>query len=196
MPNATVEFYRKNSQSFTESTLNVDMSPLYQRFLPNIPAGGHILDAGCGSGRDALHFKKVGFTVSAFDACPELAAFASDLLGEKVEVKTFAELSENQQYDGIWCCASLLHVKQGELPSALQNLATALKSGGSIYVSFKYGDAERNAQGRHFTDLNEDGLAELVAKQQLLEVFEVWQTCDQRPGREHELWLNALLKRR
>jgi ubiquinone/menaquinone biosynthesis C-methylase UbiE len=42
------------------------MAPLYTRFLARIPAGGHILDAGCGSGRDALAFRKLGYAVTAF----------------------------------------------------------------------------------------------------------------------------------
>jgi hypothetical protein len=34
---------------------------LYKPFLSLLPPGGHILDAGCGSGRDALEFKRWGF---------------------------------------------------------------------------------------------------------------------------------------
>lgn len=195
MPNSTIQFYRDNSLSFTESTLKVDMSPLYQRFIPHLPKSGHILDAGCGSGRDALYFKELGFTVSAFDACPELAGFASHLLGEEVAIKTFAEVNEQEQFDGIWCCASLLHVAKIDLAITFQRLANALKANGILYVSFKYGNQERNSQGRHFTDLNEEGLNDLIKSQSRLKIIEVWQTGDQRPGREHERWLNALIKK-
>ena len=44
--------------------------------LDGLPAGARILDAGCGSGRDAKAFAALGHRVTAFDASPELAALA------------------------------------------------------------------------------------------------------------------------
>jgi ubiquinone/menaquinone biosynthesis C-methylase UbiE len=34
----------------------LNLTPLYARFLEQLPAGGSILDAGCGSGRDTRAF--------------------------------------------------------------------------------------------------------------------------------------------
>jgi len=87
-----------------------------------------------------------------------------------------------------------LHVPLVELHDVLQRLACALRSGGVLYASFKYGTGEREHQGRRFTDLDEAGLAALVAGVQGLEVLEIWVTADRRPGREAELWLNALMQ--
>ena len=191
--NPTLTFYNQNAQHFTDSTLQVDMSALYREFLPNIPTKGHILDAGCGSARDAAYFKQQGFTVSAFDASEALAALASQYLQQTVEVSTFQQLDRVNQYDGIWCCASLLHVPKEELPAVFINLQNALKPNGVLYVSFKYGTSERFDNGREFTDLDEDGLNDLIHACPKLSLIKHWQSPDQRPGREHEIWLNALL---
>jgi len=48
------------------------MSAIHERFLQAIPAGGNILDAGCGSGRDAKAFKELGYRIIAFTASREL----------------------------------------------------------------------------------------------------------------------------
>ncbi|MGB2065821.1 MAG: methyltransferase domain-containing protein, partial [Marinomonas gallaica] len=64
----TTLYYDTFAEDFAKSTLPVDMSALYQRFLPLIPLQGHILDAGCGSGRDAKYFQSIGHKVWAFDA--------------------------------------------------------------------------------------------------------------------------------
>ncbi|WP_328987882.1 class I SAM-dependent methyltransferase [Thiorhodovibrio winogradskyi] len=64
-------------------------------------------------------------------------------------------------FDGIWACASLLHVPLDQLADALARLSRALKKDGVLYASFKYGRGEREHNGRRFTDLNESGLAEL-----------------------------------
>ncbi|OUS68839.1 SAM-dependent methyltransferase [Pseudoalteromonas sp. A601] len=194
MPNKTLSYYNQNAQSFSDSTLHVDMSALYAEFLPLIPKHGHIIDAGCGSARDAAYFKQQGFTVSAFDASAELAKLASDYLKQPVEVKTFQQLDCSNQYDGIWCCASLLHVPKNELPQVFLNLQHALKPNGVLYVSFKYGDTEREHNGREFTDLNEEGLTSLITHHTELKIIKQWQSVDQRPGRESEVWLNALIK--
>ncbi|WP_338040958.1 hypothetical protein [Marinomonas algicola] len=69
----TTLYYNMYAEDFAENTLSVDMSALYQCFLPLIPLQGHILDAGCGSGRDAKYFQSLGYEVSAFDASSELA---------------------------------------------------------------------------------------------------------------------------
>jgi len=98
-------------------------------------------------------------------------------------------------FDGIWACASLLHVPEAELPDVMQRLRNALKPRGILYASFKYGRGERKHQGRLFTDLDEPGLAALLRQVPGLEEVETWITGDLRPGREAERWLNALLRR-
>lgn len=195
VPTKTLNYYNQNAQSFSDSTLNVDISALYAEFLPLIPKHGHILDAGCGSARDAMYFKQQDFTVSAFDASSELAKLASNYLQQAVEVKTFQQLNCTNKYDGIWCCASLLHVPKVELPQVFLKLQNALKPKGVLYVSFKYGTQERVHNGREFTDLNKDGLTALIAHHTELKILKQWQTVDQRPERESEVWLNALLTR-
>ncbi|CAM3755457.1 class I SAM-dependent methyltransferase [Rheinheimera salexigens] len=195
MTNSTLAYYNQNAKCFSDSTLNVDMSALYAEFLPLITPQGHILDAGCGSARDAAYFKQQGFIVSAFDASEQLAALASDHLQQPVEVKTFQQLADKNHYDGIWCCASLLHIPKNELPQTFLKLQNALKPNGILYVSFKYGRQERLHNGRKFTDLNESGLRALVNKYKQMQLVKYWQSVDQRPGRESEVWLNALIKK-
>ena len=194
MPSTTLTYYNNNAQTFSDSTLNVDMSALYAEFLPHVKQHGHILDAGCGSARDAAYFKNQGFTVSAFDASPALAKLASNYLQQPVEIKTFQELECVNKYDGIWCCASLLHVPKAELPQVFLKLQNALKPDGVLYVSFKYGTQERIHNGREFTDLNESALTALINSHTKLKIIKQWQTVDQRPGRESQVWLNALIK--
>ena len=194
MPSTTLTYYNNNAQTFSDSTLNVDMSALYAEFLPHIKQHGHILDAGCGSARDAAYFKNQGFTVSAFDASPALAKLASNYLQQPVVIKTFQGLECVNKYDGIWCCASLLHVPKAELPQVFLKLQNALKPDGVLYVSFKYGTQERVHNGREFTDLNESALTALINSHTKLKIIKQWQTVDQRPECESQVWLNALIK--
>lgn len=190
----TLHYYQNNAQRFFEETVNVDMSSLYAAFTLHLPAGALVLDAGCGSGRDAHAFSQQGYRVDAFDASSELVALARQHTGLPVKQMTFAELNEQEKYNGIWCCASLLHVSRHELPEVMRKLASALKPGGVWYLSFKYGEGEREKEGRHFTDMTEASLLALLAAMPPIRAETLWVTRDKRPGRS-ELWLNGLLKK-
>ena len=192
--NNSINYYQQNANRFFEKTLNVDMSSIYDRFLSLMPQNGKILDAGCGSGRDTKVFLDRGFQVHAFDAAPILARLASEYLNHKVEVLRFQELSFNKEFDGIWACASLLHVPNTELPDVLQQMFRALKLGGILYASFKYGTRETEINGRHFTDMDKAGLTLLVGKVKGFSIIETWVSEDLRPDRKNEYWLNTLLK--
>jgi superfamily II DNA or RNA helicase/SAM-dependent methyltransferase/SOS-response transcriptional repressor LexA len=194
VPTTTVGYYNDRAEQFFSSTLRVDMGPIYERFLDGLAPGASILDAGCGSGRDARAFAERGFSVSAFDASVELAKRASEHCGFAVDVRRFEDVDEVAQYDAIWCCASLLHVPLLDMPSVLSKLWAALKAGGRIYVSYKLGSGEREHDGRRFTDADENTVrAWLGAMPELLRM-EFWQTQDQRPDRT-ESWTNALVHR-
>ena len=82
--NSNIEYYNNNSKEFIENTINSDMSLWRDKFEKYIPDGGHILDAGCGSGRDSKAFFKHGYSVVAFDASREMCKFASEYLGFEV----------------------------------------------------------------------------------------------------------------
>ena len=191
----TIEFYNRNASAFFKDTVSVDMSELHARFLLKIPEGGIILDAGCGSGRDSKAFKDLGYRVAAFDAATAMATLAGELLKQSVSVRCFDDIDEVSFYDGIWVCASLLHLPSSELPEALHRLWSALKPGGTIYLSFKEGRGEREKDGRHFTDLDENALRVLLKNLCHVEKIDCWQTLDQRPGRSDK-WLNALVRRK
>jgi SAM-dependent methyltransferase len=192
----TLAYYDAAAESFFATTVDVDMSSLYEPFLRELAGGAAILDAGCGSGRDARIFNERGYAVTATEPSPALATLAEAYCGLLVEPRRFQDIDWRERFDGIWACASLLHVPLAELPEVLQRLAHALRPRGVLYVSFKYGRGEREQGGRRFTDLDEAGLDKLLRLVPTLAVVKTWTTADRRPDREGERWLNALLSRR
>lgn len=190
----TIDYYNEQAEEFTASTFEVDMESLYQPFLAELPEGARILDVGCGSGRDTLAFKKKGYQVDSIDYSEELVKKATQLTGIPVRLQSFYEIDADQAYDGIWACASLLHCERHRLAEVLQRMLRALKPGGVIYMSFKYGDSDREKDGRAFTDLNEQQAQELLAEFDQVSLVQQWITIDKRPERD-EQWLNLLLKK-
>lgn len=190
----TINYYQNHAQRFFADTINVDMASLYAPFIAHLPPGSRVLDAGCGSGRDARAFAEMGYQVEAFDASSEMVRLATQHSGLAVKQMTFSDVDATDHYDGIWCCASLLHVEAHALPQAMRTLAQALKPGGIWYVSFKYGEQEREKEGRHFSDFTESTLTALVNGLANVQVASMWTTQDKRPDRD-ETWLNALLRK-
>jgi SAM-dependent methyltransferase len=193
-PAETIDYYRTHARDFFESTVGVDMAPLHAAFLSRLPPGARILDAGCGSGRDARAFAGRGHLVTAFDASAPLARLASEHGGFPVAVRRFDEVEEVAAYEGIWACASLLHVPLAALPDALGRLWRALRPGGCFYLSFQLGQGERTHEGRHFTDADDPTLRAWLRALPAVASVDTWVTRDRRPGRD-ESWLNALVAR-
>lgn len=191
----TLNYYNENAKSFIEGTANVDFVSVQDIFLQLLPSYGTILDFGCGSGRDTKYFIEHGYKVDAIDGSIELCKLASEYTGIDVKHMLFQELTDARKYDGIWACASILHVKRTELPEILQKMCNATKNNGIIYVSFKYGDYEGERNGRYFTDMTEESMSELLTYIPELKVEKQWITGDVREGRGDERWLNMILRK-
>ena len=192
----TLNYYAKNTEEFIASTLEADMSQTQKKFLALLPKGAHILDLGCGSGRDSLCFIQQGFQVTAVDGSLELAKFASELIGQEVIVADFKDLElPPSSFDAIWASASLLHVHSEDLPGILAKVIDFAKPGAIFYMSFKYGDYEGERGGRYYTDLDEARFADFLQKSgRHLEIIEQWVAKDVRPEKPG-LWLNTLARK-
>lgn len=171
------------------------MNAVYQVFLDYIPNKGLILDAGCGSGRDSLVFINKGYEVVAFDSSPELVLRASKHISKTVLLLSFEDIKFYNMFDGVWACASILHIPKVDMEAVLLKLANSLKTGGIIYTSYKYGDNEGIKDGRYFSDYTETSFDELLMAISNLELIKYWYSSDFRVGRENEKWLNILLRK-
>ena len=165
----TIPYYDANAADFVNITQSVDFHETQEIFLPYLQPHReirhsndlaesellsaphqngivemlrseiHILDFGCGPGRDAKYFINRGYRVTAADGSAEICKAASEYLGQPVRHMLFQELNDRDIYDGIWACASILHLTKKELPGVIRRMRTALKENGAIYTSFKYG---------------------------------------------------------
>ena len=192
--NETKEYYQNNAQAFFDDTVNADISEQYDRFLKYIPNGGKVLDFGCGSGRDTKAFLQRGYCVDAIDGSSELCKLASDYCGIQVNCMDFYDLSDTEKYDGIWACASLLHIPKNEMPTMLSKMKKALVQNGVIYASFKLGDFEGNRNGRFFSDVNPVIFEEMISDVIGLVKVDEWFTEDVRPEKK-TTWYNVILRK-
>lgn len=194
MVNKTLNYYNQNADSFIEGTVSVNFKEVQDKFL-QLLLGKKILDFGCGSGRDTIYFLKSVFDVTATDGSEELCKYASEYTGIQVKQMLFQDLDDVDYYDGIWACSSILHLSKNELRIVMNKMSRALKSGGIIYTSFKYGNFEGERNGRFFTDFTIDEFTDFVKDVKEMAIEEYWITGDVRPGRGDERWLNLILRK-
>jgi SAM-dependent methyltransferase len=192
----TLDYYNQNASQYSEGTYDADVSLLQQEFMSRLKPGSLILDFGCGSGRDTRSFLDHGFQVEATDGSEELCRIASAHTGISVRQMLFQDLHEQNRYDGIWACASILHLNKTDLQQVLQQMADALKDQGIAYISFKYGDFEGIRNERYFTYLKEDSLQAMLDQIPSLSLTKEWITGDVRQDRHSEQWLNAIITKR
>jgi len=132
----TLKYYNENAQSFASGTVSVKFTKVQDKFLEKLNPDAYILDFGCGAGRDTKYFLSRGYQVDAVDGSEQLCRIASEYTEIKVRQMLFQELDEKEKYDGIWACASILHLPKKQLREVLKNMYAALKSKGWIYTSF------------------------------------------------------------
>jgi SAM-dependent methyltransferase len=178
----TLAFYDQHAEDFIERTAKVSMAQLYEPFLALIRLEGHILDAACGSGRDAAEFARRGYHVTAFDGSGKMARLASSRTGLNVLHLRFDEIGWQEEFDGIWASASLLHLPSAQLDEAMGRMVRALRTGGVLYVSIKLGEFAGMRDARWFTDTQPSTVRQLLASSGL-DVIRIWQTDDIRPDR-------------
>ena len=193
--NKTLEFYDRHTDDFISGTLEADMEETRTRFASYLPDHALILDFGCGSGRDTKAFLQAGYQVEAADGSEEICIKASEYTGIHVQRMLFSELCEINKYDGIWACASILHLPREELRGTLQKIETALKPGGVLYTSFKYGTFEGIRDGRYFTDFTEETLCAFWKEATSMQIAESWITEDVRSDRKGKQWINLISRR-
>ena len=192
----TLDFYNENAKNYFETTVNADMKIQHETFLNYIKRGGKILDFGCGSGRDSLYFKNLGYDVTAIDGSSEMCKLASLYTGLDVKCMNFNDFDDIDTYDGVWACASLLHVDKHDLLRILTKLRDSLKQNGHMFVALKNGKGEEvTKEGRYYNYLDIADVEDLAFSSGL-DIVLVYMSYSVSNPREEKYWNNFILKKK
>jgi SAM-dependent methyltransferase len=152
---STLEWYTHQAAAYADYAGAAGCLAL-DRFAAMLPAGGEVLDFGCGSGWAADRLNGAGFRACALDASPGLAEEARRRYGVEVTLGPFEDLEDVEAYDGVWAAFSLLHDSRAAVPGHLARLHRALRPHGVLYLGLKEGEGEsRDSLGRLYTYFRE-----------------------------------------
>lgn len=159
MDKPTLDYYALHASEVAQR-YEVAPSPLAHRFAESFPSGGRILDIGCGSGRDLAQLHKQGFQTYGVDGTEEFVQLAQMLHPElkgRVVQGLLPDLPTpfDGEFDGVLCCAVLMHIDSTELFNAALSIKRCLKVNGRLLISVPSqrsdtSDGERDANGRLF----------------------------------------------
>lgn len=138
---ATLAFYEANAPRYTLSFGQAPSRHL-DAFLDELKPGAHILELGCGGGRDSARILERGFGLDATDGSVAMVKKANERFRIDARVLKFGELSAEREYNAAWAHACLLHVARADLPAVLDAIHRALRPGGRHYANYKLGNGE------------------------------------------------------
>ena len=190
---ATIDSYDRSAVDYAARFAATELDIPMARFVDLLPSKtGRVLDAGCGAGRDLESLRSRGLKPIGVD-------LSTGLLRE-AQRRTTAPLIQGDLrrlpfadgvMDGVWACASLLHLDETGLELALDELVRVTARGGAIFVSVRPGAGTEwrpDAHGgRRLFYLHEvDEVRRLLSKCGL-HLVEV----KTEPGYGQTLWING-----
>lgn len=189
-------YYESNAEHYAAETIYADMSEQYQSVLPLLKKGAKILDVGSGSGRDACYFQKQGYQVTALEPSKNLGREIRKVFSGEIVCSDIQSYQTTERYDGIWACASLIHLQEEEILCFFKKIDMYLNDNGIVYVSGKSGISTGEvADGRFFLEFTEQLVEKILTVNKQLQLEQLWYTEDVS-GRRGFRWLNVVLRLR
>ena len=202
MDNQTLAYYAAHANDVAKRYESAG-SALSSYFGVAFPHASKILDVGCGSGRDLSVLASLGFDAYGVDATPEFVDIAQcthpELRG-RITVGQLPQLGRpfGGEFDGILCCAVLMHLDDISLVNSVRSFREALKIDGRVLISVPATrpDADlsgRDRFGRLFKNYSAQHLKALF-EMEGFRLLQQWGNVDtlQRTGIE---WLTQLYQR-
>ncbi len=201
MDKQTLDYYSSNAQAVALSYESAPSS-LAPHFSSSFAPGGRVLDIGCGSGRDLAALNKLGFKPYGLDGTPELVELAQqlhpELRGSVVEgLLPDFEPPFGGNFDGVVCCAVLMHINSMELFNAALAIKRCLKANGRLLISVPSqrsdtDTTDRDTKGRLFKTYA-PGFLQLTFERLGFSLIDQWTNSDamNRQGIE---WVSLLFQ--
>ena len=132
---ASQRFYETNAHQYAENTADLVNSDLVD-FVSSLKEGAVVLDAGCGPGRDLERLAEWGYQAVGVDLagtfCDMASAFAPVIQADLRNLPL-----KDQSVDGVWACASLVHLNPDDAKLALSELWRVLRMDAITEISVK-----------------------------------------------------------
>jgi SAM-dependent methyltransferase len=193
----TLEHYNQRAEDFWQGTREHDVSQNIAALLRHIQGRGphHILELGCGPGRDLKTFAALGHVVVGLDGAEQFAAMARAHGVAEVWQQDFVALDlPAARFDGIFANATLFHVPSQELPQVLAKLSDTLKPGGVLFASNPRGDNQEGWNGGRYGSYHDlDGWRRFMTDAGFVELEHYY-----RPEglpREQQSWLASVWRK-
>jgi ubiquinone/menaquinone biosynthesis C-methylase UbiE len=145
MRDFTIETYDRTAMRYAGRHWSIRRWSRQYRDFERLLEGRKILDVGCGPGRDSKHFLSKGYAVVGTDKSKGMIAEARKRVPEgKFRVMDMLNLKIRRgSFNGIWCCASLLHIKKSSASKVMKSFRRILKKNGLLFLSLKMGKGEK-----------------------------------------------------
>lgn len=133
---------------------------LARSFVAMLPPYGRVLDLGCGPGQYSRYFASQGYDVEAVDNSP---AMIEELHRRGASTKVTTRCLDMRQLDykgnfvGVFALASLIHLRQEDLPAVLASIRAALVPGGAFLANFAISDQGLRFERLTATDYAQSG---------------------------------------
>lgn len=147
---STIDTYNSSIGEYYEN--NADRSvieELVNQFLTAVQnatdeRSARIVDVGCGPGWESSTFAAHGHEALGVDLTPAFLRTAR----QETPTASFVQMDMRRlglatdSFDGLWSCASFLHVPRDDALATLTEFHRVLRSGGVGHISVKRGDGE------------------------------------------------------
>lgn len=138
-PDPTRDAYNQIAAVYDEANQNrTIIAAEMDKFVAALPPAARVLDLGCGPGFDTAHLRQRGLRAYGLDLAWEMLRLGQAKYGVPLLQADLRHIPLHK-VDGVWACASLLHLPPEEMPAALREIGRVLTPGGILYLSLKQG---------------------------------------------------------